>query len=69
VTPSRPSAAHGEPPRERYRPPEGDEPLDAVELALVHALVPVLVAEIREELLAEAAARAKQPPPDEEREP
>lgn len=38
---------------ERYEPPIGDEPLDAVELAFVRALVPVIAERIREELAQE----------------
>ncbi len=32
-----------------YRPPEGDEPLDEIEQALVRALVPLIAAKILEE--------------------
>ena len=32
-----------------YVPPAGDEPLDDIELAVVRALVPIIVAKIREE--------------------
>lgn len=53
------------PGRQPYVPPSGDEPLDDIELALVRALVPLLVAKIREGLATrtdiESAATAKPP--------
>ena len=42
---------------ERYEPPADDEPLDAVQLAFVRALVPVIAARIREELTNEQRPR------------
>jgi hypothetical protein len=38
-----------------YVPPTGDEPLDAIELALVRALVGIIVRDIREEAVADRA--------------
>jgi hypothetical protein len=40
-------------PRREYEPPTGDEPLDAIEQAIVRILVPIIAAQIREELAAE----------------
>jgi hypothetical protein len=42
---------------EHYQPPTGDEPLGAVELAFVRALVPVIAERIREELMNEQRPR------------
>jgi len=47
----RSSASHSEAPGARYRPPDGDAPLDAVELSLVKALTDLIVAEIRREAM------------------
>lgn len=46
------------PRREPYDPPSGDhEPLDAIQEAIVRALVPVIAARIREQLHAQAQQR------------
>ena len=37
----------------RYLQPTGDEPLDENELAFLRALVPIIAAKIRDELIAE----------------
>jgi hypothetical protein len=52
-----PLGGHGaRAPQRRYTPPADDDaPLDLVEEAIVRALVPIIVARIREELKSEAA--------------
>jgi hypothetical protein len=42
--------------REPYVPPTGDEPLDAIELAIVRALIPVFAETIRQQLVDEQRA-------------
>jgi hypothetical protein len=52
------------PPLSPYTPPTGDEPLDAIEQALVRMWIDIIAAEIRDEL---AAARASESPREDDR--
>lgn len=48
-----------------YVPPEGDEPLDAVELAIIRVLAPRIARKLRAKLEAEARAHDKHDERDE----